>query len=70
MAIKAYQIENRKIPTTLNELVPNYISKIPEDSFNGKPIRFSTEKKVIYSIGEDLKDDGGEKEDIALKIEF
>jgi len=34
-------------------------------------MKYSAEKKVIYSAGEDLKDSGGrEKEDLIFRIDF
>lgn len=77
LAIRAYQIENGKIPTSLDELLPKYISEIPKDPFDGKPIRFSAEKKIIYSVGSDLIDARGSEgkdwqrmPDPTFKIEF
>lgn len=77
MSIKAYQIETGKIPLYLNELVPEYFPEVPKDPFDGKLIKYSSEKKIIYSVGEDLKDSGGSEgkdwrimEDPTFKIEF
>jgi len=78
LAIKTHKSETGKIINSLNDLVPEYFSEIPKDPFGGKVIKFSAEKKIIYSIGTDLIDSGGEsdynypyrKDDISLKIEF
>ena len=77
IAMRAYQIEKGKIPASLDELIPEYISEAPEDPFDGNPIRYSAEKKIIYSVGSNLKDEGGsEREDWRImpdptfKIEF
>jgi hypothetical protein len=78
LAIKTHKSETGKIINSLNDLVPEYFSEIPKDPFGGKDIKFSAEKKIIYSIGTDLIDSGGEsdynypyrKDDISLKIEF
>jgi len=59
MALRSYQIDNGKLPNSLDELVPEYISEVPKDPFDGEPIRFSSEKKIIYSVGEDFLDSGG-----------
>lgn len=61
IAMKAYQIDNSELPNSLDGLVPKYISEIPLDPFDGNPIRFSAEKRIIYSVGRDLKDSGGSK---------
>ncbi len=77
IAIRAYQIETGKIPFRLNELVPKYFSKVPRDPFDGKLIKYSPEKKIIYSVGKDLKNSGGSEgknwqimKDPTFKIEF
>jgi len=77
LAIKAYQTETGKIPFSLGELVPEYFSEVPRDPFDGKSIKYSPEKKIIYSVGKDLKDSGGSEgkdwqimEDPTFKVEF
>lgn len=77
IAMKAYQTETGKIPNSLTELVPKYLSEIPRDPFDGKLIKYSPNKKIIYSVGKDLKDSGGSEgenwqvmEDPTFKIEF
>lgn len=76
MAIKAYQTKTGRIPISLTELVPEYLPEIPKDPFGGT-IKYSPEKKIIYSLGKDLKDSGGSEgknwetmEDPTFKIEF
>ncbi len=59
IALKCYKIDNGDLPESLDELVPEYIDKIPIDDFDGKPLRYSKQKKIIYSVGPDMKDDGG-----------
>jgi hypothetical protein len=61
LAIKAYEMEKGKLPDSLKELVPMYLPEVPKDPFDGKPIRYSKEKKIIYSVGPDLIDSGGSK---------
>jgi len=76
MAIKAYQIETGKLPSSLKELTPKYLSEIPKDPFNGK-LKYLPDKKIIYSVGKNLKDEGGSERgswktmpDPTFKIEF
>jgi hypothetical protein len=47
------------LPESLSELVPKYLPKVPIDPFDGKPLRYSKEKGIIYCVGKDLKDSGG-----------
>ncbi|MDP3994514.1 MAG: hypothetical protein Q8P91_01630 [bacterium] len=77
LALKAYNLDTGGYPTTLDQLVPKYIPKVYEDPFDGKPIKYSPTKKIIYSIGKDRIDSGGSDGDDWLtmpdptfKIEF
>jgi hypothetical protein len=54
LAIRAYQVETGEIPISLDKLVPKYISKIPRDPFDGEPVRFDPEKRIIYSVERNL----------------
>lgn len=58
-AIKAFKNDTKKYPTMLDELVPKYLGVVPTDPFDGKQIKYSSEKKIVYSVGEDKQDDGG-----------
>lgn len=59
IAIKAFKNDTNDYPTSLNELVPNYLSSVPRDPFDGKLLKYSATKKILYSVGEDLQDSGG-----------
>ncbi len=64
------------LPATLESLIPDFLPSIPIDPFDGRPIRYSREKKLIYSVGEDLIDSGGkigvdhERFDLVFPINF
>jgi len=77
LALRAYKLRNGHLPDELDELVPDYIDAVPLDDFDGKPMRYSREKKIIYSVGTDLVDSGGsrspeqpENEEPTYAIEF
>ncbi|MGB2755433.1 MAG: hypothetical protein WBD75_10610 [Phycisphaerae bacterium] len=59
LAMKAFKIKKNGLPQSLDELVPDYLDAVPIDDYDGKPLRYNAEKKVIYSVGKDLKDAGG-----------
>jgi hypothetical protein len=62
LAIERFRLAYEgKIPATLNELLPDYLSELPRDIFDGQPLRFGALPRgyVIYSIGPDGVDDGG-----------
>ncbi len=67
IALKAFQTKNGRLPQTLDELVPEFLPAVPLDDFDGKPIRYSPAKKVLYSVGEDFKDGGGMTRDEARR---
>jgi hypothetical protein len=76
LALKAYRQDNGRLPDSLDALVPDYLPEIPKDPFSGEALKYSLEKKIIYSIGQtgaedNLIDDGGDKEkDIVVEIDF
>jgi len=63
IAIKHYQATHGFLPTTLEELLQaGLISSIPRDYYSDGPLRYhrTDEGFLLYSRGEDMKDDGGE----------
>lgn len=59
IALKCYHMEHGKLPETLEELVPRYLKEVPLDWFDGKPIKYSLSKKLVYCVEQDLEDNGG-----------
>jgi hypothetical protein len=58
-AILSYRLDHKKYPDSLDDLVPMYLSAVPTDPFSAKPMRWSLQKGIVYSIGVNGKDDGG-----------
>jgi len=58
-ALKAYQQDNKKLPASLGELVPTYLSDMPLDPYSGQGFKYDPTKKTIYSIGQNKNDVGG-----------
>jgi len=63
LAIERYRLATGKLPGKLTDLVPGYLDSVPTDPFDGKELRY---KKldvgfVVYSVSEDLSDDGGKE---------
>jgi len=67
VALKAFKMKTGRLPKALDELVPEYLAAVPLDDFDGKPLRYSPEKKILYSVGKDLKDVGGSTKEEAIK---
>jgi hypothetical protein len=46
-------------PERLDQLVPDFLSAVPLDPFDGKPLRYRREGDgwVVWSVGSDMKDD-------------
>jgi hypothetical protein len=67
LAAAKFQAEERDPPESLDELVPDFLLAVPFDPFDGKPLRMKRTARgiVIYSIGPDATDDGGEPLDEA-----
>ena len=61
LAVLRYRLAAGRFPDALTDLVPAYLDAVPTDPFDGKDLRY--EKLgvgfVVYSVGEDLHDDGG-----------
>ncbi len=61
LAAERYRRATGDFPETLDRLVPDYLEELPHDPFDGQPLRYKVtdEHVVIYSVGENLTDDGG-----------
>jgi hypothetical protein len=65
LAIERYRLATARLPDTLPD-------STPLDPYTGQPLRYKQLAKgyVVYSVGEDGKDDGGdEKKDITFTVE-
>jgi hypothetical protein len=63
IALKRYQLRHGRFPAQLSDMVPEFLAAVPDDPMDGKPLRYrlnSDATFVLYSIGEDEKDDGGD----------
>lgn len=83
IAVQRYRLKTGNLPDALEDLVPIYIDAVPEDPYDGRSLRYDELETgfVVYSIGEDRKDDGGTEKptgrgnerpsswDIAFRIE-
>jgi hypothetical protein len=62
LGLRAYEVVEGRLPEALNDLVPDYLDAVPIDAFDGRPLRFRPDRRIVYSVGADFADDGGEPE--------
>ena len=58
VALTKYERAMERLPETLEELVPKFLTEIPLDPYDRQPMRYSRQNRAIYSIGTDLVDRG------------
>jgi hypothetical protein len=65
LAAERYRRKHGKLPGSLDALVPNYISSVPLDPFDAKPLRYRQFDRgiIIYSIDVDEVDNNGNLDD-------
>lgn len=63
LAVQRYRLALGRLPDTLADLVPTYLDAVPKDPFDGNQMRYKKLDAgfVIYSINDDLSDDGGKE---------
>ena len=62
-ALERYRLARGQYPETLEALVPQFAEKLPHDLIGGQPLhyrRMADGKFLLYSIGWNEKDDGGQ----------
>ena len=63
IALKRYQLKHGNYPPNLSTLVPIFMSAVPRDPVDGQSLRYRLNPDgtfLLYSIGENGKDDGGD----------
>jgi hypothetical protein len=56
-------LKNDHFPTELKQLIPQFLSSIPIDPIDGKPLRYRMQSDgtfLLYSVGVDGTDEGGD----------
>lgn len=63
IALKRYQLKHGNYPPDLNSLAPEFVSAVPLDPVDGQPLRYRRNTDgtfLLYSVGENGVDDGGD----------
>ncbi len=65
LAIRLFQLDENRLPESLDALVPKYLQSVPQDPFatGSLTYRLSDEGYVLYSVGKNRQDDGGIEQD-------
>ncbi|MDB6032852.1 MAG: hypothetical protein JWM16_3190 [Verrucomicrobiales bacterium] len=61
-ALERYRLVNQGFPEKLEELVPKFLLRLPQDIISGQPYKYRKEGETgydLYSIGWNERDDGG-----------
>lgn len=62
LALRLYAIDHAgQLPPTLDVLVPAYLPDVPTDAIDGRPIRYDAARKLIWSVGDNGTDEGGDE---------
>jgi hypothetical protein len=63
IALKRYQLRHGTLPSELSALVPEFLLSVSRDPVDGQPLRYHLNSDgtfLLYSIGKDGVDDGGD----------
>lgn len=73
IALERYKNKNGHYPQTLSKLSPEFIQAVPADFMDGQPLRYRLSEDghcLLYSIGLDCVDDGGNLQTNANNVDF
>jgi hypothetical protein len=58
-ALRRYAADHQRLPPSLTELRPAYLTEIPIDPFSGEPFHFDPKQGLLFSVGTNLITEGG-----------
>ncbi|HKQ47094.1 MAG TPA: hypothetical protein VJZ71_03365 [Phycisphaerae bacterium] len=66
VAILRYRLERGALPQRLAELSPDYLAAVPVDEYSGMHLKYAVDggRFTLYSVGNNLEDDGGSSEKV------
>ncbi|HUN80814.1 MAG TPA: hypothetical protein VMV81_04815 [Phycisphaerae bacterium] len=68
IGLLSYKADNQTMPARLTEIAPKYLCEVPTDIYSGMFLKYGRNddgQATLYSVGPNLKDDGGSREKIA-----
>jgi hypothetical protein len=69
-ALERYRLANGELPAALEALVPQFIARLPHDVIDGAPLKYRRTAGggfVLYSVGFNQTDDGGQPSERELR---
>ena len=63
IALKRFEMEHARLPGTLADMTPQFLSSVPIDPYDGKPLKYRLKEDgtfLLYSVGDDGIDGGGD----------
>jgi hypothetical protein len=72
LALQEYRQAHGRFPASLERLAPDVLPRIPIDPFSGRPLLYRVKAggAILYSVGENGKDDGGDPRRGDVGIQF
>ena len=68
IALRRHELKRGREPESLSALVPEFLAEVPWDYMDGKPLRYRRQDEgsfVLYSVGQNGVDDGGDSSPVA-----
>ncbi len=60
VALHRYKQQHHVLPDSLEALVPDFLPAVPIDPYDEQPMRYHPEQNIIYFVGGNMTDDGGQ----------
>lgn len=62
VGLRRFEMDHSDHPTRLSELAPRYLPSVPDDPYDGQPLRYKRLKAGhrLYSVGPNIVDNGGQ----------
>ena len=73
IAVEQYRLRHSRLPPDLNALVPEFLSSVTPDPMTGQSLHYRLNTNggfVLYSAGEDGRDDGGDARSPTVTNQF
>jgi hypothetical protein len=59
VALRSFEIRHGRLPASLDELVPDFLTEIPVSPIDGRPFRYTPAKRLVHSTDDISLGDSG-----------